>query len=108
MQHRQGRITASATKNACHTNPANPAISVINQICYPLLQKKFEKMHTKRGKKDEPIILQSYDNYMKTVLKHEDFALKPSGLWVNPQYPHIGASPAGIAVFVSRHSCSGS
>ena len=32
---RCGRITASKFKNACHTDPASPSISLIMAICYP-------------------------------------------------------------------------
>ena len=33
--HRVGRIGASISKLACHTNPAQPSQSLIKTICYP-------------------------------------------------------------------------
>ena len=34
-RHRAGRIGASISKAACHTNPAQPSQSLIKTICYP-------------------------------------------------------------------------
>ena len=34
-RHRAGRIGASISKPACHTNPAQPSQSLIKTICYP-------------------------------------------------------------------------
>ena len=35
--HRAGRLTSSRMKALCHTDPANPSVSLIKQICYPHL-----------------------------------------------------------------------
>ena len=32
---RTGRMTATKFKRACHTNPANPSLSLIMSICHP-------------------------------------------------------------------------
>lgn len=36
FMYRSGRITASKMKAACHTDPANPSVSLVNSICYPM------------------------------------------------------------------------
>ena len=35
FKYRSGRITASRMKSVCHSDPANPAQSLIKVICYP-------------------------------------------------------------------------
>lgn len=35
LKYRAGRVTASRMKAACHTDPTNPAQSLIKCICYP-------------------------------------------------------------------------
>ena len=91
---RTGRITASRMKSVCKTPLEKPARSLINGICYPTTQ-KFSNNATKWGCDHERDAVKAYCEEMKT--KHENFKCTPSGLVINPSFPHIGASPDSFA-----------
>ena len=48
----------------------------------------------KWGIANESIAREEYINAMS--IKHENFTCDLSGLWINPLYPHLGASPYGV------------
>lgn len=92
---RQGRITASMFHAVSRTPLASPAASVVNRIV--------DKGSTKRSFAPPPLQwgIDHEDNarnvYVELVKDdHSEFACSPAGLFVNPDYPHLGASPDGV------------
>lgn len=92
-KQRAGRITASNFKSACHTNISRPSPSLIKRICYPE-STKFSSAATAWGCKNETNARKAY--LEKTNRCHDDFSICDSGLQINKQWPHIGASPDGL------------
>ena len=90
FKHRAGRIGASQSKSACHTNPALPSQSLIKRICYPELA-KFSTRATEHGCKHEAFAIQSYEELMKT--KHINFKVKECGLIINEDMLWLHATP---------------
>ena len=89
---RAGRITASRMKSVCHSDPANPAQSLIKVICYPEAF-KFVSAATSWGCRHEKCARDTYVSHM--MAKHIGFEVSDSGLVINPAWSHIGASPDG-------------
>lgn len=89
---RAGRITASRMKAACSTPPENPSQSLIKNICYPL-SAGFTSKATTWGCDHEQQALTCYHQKMHS---HTNFRCETSGFVINPELPHIGATPDGI------------
>ena len=64
FRHRSGRIGASKSRAACHTNPSQPSQSLIKSIFYPHLF-RFNTAATIHGCKHEESAIQTYTSYMK-------------------------------------------
>lgn len=80
-------------KAVCHTDSSNPSKSLIKRICYPELF-VFTSKQTDWGWKNEKL---AREEYMKAARKdHENLEVVENGLFINPKWPHIGASPDGI------------
>lgn len=94
---RAGRITASKLYSVCHTNPLQPAISVITAVCYPKRSKKTTAA-MEWGIANEKTARLCYAE--KQSSKHVQFKVEESGLHIHPSYPHMAASPDGICVCV--------
>ncbi|XP_060771536.1 uncharacterized protein LOC132882266 [Neoarius graeffei] len=92
FQMRAGRVTASRFKAAARTDPANPSKSLIKQICYPQAY-KFTSAATEWGCQHENEARNVYKAHV--AMQHRDFMVEDSGLIINPDYPHLGASPDG-------------
>lgn len=90
FKHRAGRIGASQSKAACHTNPALPSQSLIQAICYPELS-KFSTKATEHGCKHEALAIRTYEEFMKT--KHTNFKVIQCGLIINEEMPWLHATP---------------
>ena len=90
--HRAGRITSSRMKAACHSDPANPSLSLIKQICYPNLF-RFSTQATKWGCDHESV---ARELYIKAMEEHEDFSCVISGLFIHEEYQFLAATPDGI------------
>ncbi|EDO30936.1 predicted protein [Nematostella vectensis] len=95
---RAGRITSSKFHQACHTNPLSPSVSLIKDVCYG---SKFLTAAVRWGRTHEKDALDKYKQAMKD--KHQDFHINESGLFINPDHPHLGASPDAI----SSRKCHG-
>ncbi len=92
FKFRSGRITASDMKSVCHTDAANPAQSVIKQICYPH-SFKFSSTQTEWGCAHEKPGKNRYESTMKGL--HNNFSVLNTGLIINPEWPYLGATPDG-------------
>jgi len=46
------------------------------------------------GITNEPIACKAYADRMQAV--HDDFVYECAGLFINPAFPHLGASPNGL------------
>ena len=67
FKYRAGRITASRMKSVCHSDPANPAQSLIKVICYPEAF-KFVSAATSWGCRHEKCARDTYVSHM--MAKH--------------------------------------
>ena len=90
---RAGRITASRMRAVCHTQLTSPSRSLILAICNPL-SIRFISKATEWGCRHEKTARETYLNIMKK--KHDNFSVQDCGLFIHPQYPHLGATPDGI------------
>lgn len=93
FKYRAGRITASNMKAVCRTNSMNPSKSLIKKICYPDLF-VFNSKQTDWGRKHEKLAVEKYIKAEKK--NHENLQVSGNGLFINPRWPHIGASPDSI------------
>ncbi|PFX11983.1 hypothetical protein AWC38_SpisGene24131 [Stylophora pistillata] len=89
FEHRAGRIGASQSKSACHTNPALPSQSLIKQICYQELA-KFSTEATEHGCRHKAFAIRTYEEFMKT--HHVNFKVKECGLAINEDMPWLHAT----------------
>ena len=90
FKHRAGRIGASQSKAASHSNPALPSNSLIQSICYPELNKlNTDAIH--HGCKHEQDVVNAYEKVMNE--KHVNFRVVRCGLFINKQYPWLHAPP---------------
>ena len=89
-RHRAGRVGASISKAASHTNPAQPSQSLIKTICYPNIF-KFSNAATEHGCKHESIAIKAYEKVMKE--KHTNIHVKTCGTFINQKYSWLHATP---------------
>ena len=93
FQQRSGRVTASKLKAAVHTNIVQPSLSLIMSICYPE-SRQFHSKATSWGCEHEKTARDAYVTLKKK--DHNNLDVRTCGLFINPSYPHFGASPDGI------------
>ena len=91
-KHRKGRITASKIFSVCHTSLTKPSKVLINSILQE--NPRVHAASLEWGIKNESIAREKYRNEVCT--QHESFKLELAGLFVNPSYPYLGASPDGL------------
>ena len=92
FKFRAGRVIASRMKAVCRTDINHPSRSLIS-ICYPEAF-SFTSTQTDWGCKHEK---QAQEKYVKaTKPSHINLKISENGLFINPQWPFIGASPNGI------------
>ena len=89
-RHRAGRIGASLSKQASHTNPAQPSQSLINTICYPKLF-TFTSAATEHGCRHERLAITTFEETMKT--KHKNFKIQQCGTFIHPEHQWLHATP---------------
>ena len=92
FKYRAGRVTASRMKAVCHTDSTNPSQSLVKSICYPDAF-TFTSKQTNWGCKHEK---QARERYTASNCNHVNLRVKENGLFINPLWPFIGASPDGI------------
>ncbi|XP_014673897.1 PREDICTED: uncharacterized protein LOC106814124 [Priapulus caudatus] len=93
FRFRSGRVTASRMKNVCRSNPDQPSQSLIKAVCYPEAG-SFAVAATKWGCTHEDTARRMYIDRMQE--SHHSFELTSAGFFINPQFPHIGATPDGL------------
>ena len=98
--HRAGRIGASISKLACHTNPAQPSQSLIKAICYSNLF-KFSTAAMEHGCRREDQAIETFENFMRK--KHIGYRTIKCGVFINKQFPWLDATPD----FLSWCKCPG-
>ena len=89
FNHRAGRIGASMSKLANHTNPALPSQSLVKSICY-LHVFKFSTAATEYGCKHEKKAILEFENNMKVL--HKNFRTIKCGMFINKEYPWLHAT----------------
>ena len=92
---RAGRIIASRFHRITHTNPHMPAISLINNICYPETY-KFTSKATTYGCIHEKDAVDAYTLQLRSDGKHDDVNVMTSGFFVSISKHFIGASPDAL------------
>ena len=77
----------------CHTNLADPSQSLIKSICYPETF-QFTSKATEWGCSHEKLAKEMYEKVSKS--QHQNFSIEENGLFINLEWPYIGASPDDI------------
>ena len=90
FQHRAGRIGASVSKAAVHTDSELPLQSLIKTICYPELF-RFSTAATEHSCRHEEDAISVFEKVMRT--RHEHFKIQRCGMFVNKDYPWLHATP---------------
>ena len=90
FKHRAGRIGASQSKAAAHSDPALPSQSLIQRICYPELHKVNTKA-VRYGCKHEASAISAFEESMKKI--HTNFKVIKCGLFINEENPWMHATP---------------
>ena len=91
---RSGRITASKFMSVCHTDPANPSVSLIMSICHPE-SFHFTTAATEWGCQHEKNAVQKYKT--KNQSNHVEFNLTSAGFFISTKVS-LGRS-------ITRWSC---
>ena len=91
FRHRAGRIGASVSGTAFHTNLAQPSQSLIKTICYPHLYKAQSSKAIRHGRRYEDYAIKAYETQMKAT--HVNFQLQRCGLFINKEHPFLHATP---------------
>ena len=102
FKHCAGRIGASQSKSASHSNPALPSQSLIQNLCYPELNRFFSKA-VQHGCDQDAI--KAYEEQMKKV--HTNFKVIPCGLMVNEDHPWLHATPDFLCTCDCHGDCCG-
>ena len=100
FHHRAGRIGASLSKSASHTDPSQPSQSLIKSICYPEIF-KFTNAATEYGCQHEEAAIKLFEIDMKK--KHVNYKAIQCGMFINKHSPFIHATPD----FLSSCECCG-
>ena len=90
FKHRAGRIGASQSKAAAHSDPALPSQSLILRICYPELHKVNTKA-VRHGCRHEASAIRAFEESMKNT--HVNFKVIKCGLFINQEHPWMHATP---------------
>ena len=93
-KYRVGRITASNFAAVSKAKLSPPPMSLIKKIMGETSTDINRVPALKWGVTNEPIACNAY--IQKSRSAHEGFSFQPAGLFVNPNFPHLGASPDGI------------
>ena len=93
FRFRSGRVTASKMKRICRSNPDQPSQSLVKAVCYPEAA-SFTVAATQWGCKHEEVARAKYVEQMQA--SHHNFQMELSGFVINPDFPHIGATPDGM------------
>lgn len=92
FQHRRGRLTASRFYSICRTKIQNPSQSLISAIFQLKTGPKTAAITW--GEENKHVARQEYTE--ASTRTHTSFLIKSAGLYINPKYPHLGASPDGL------------
>ena len=94
FSHRKGRITASKFSAVCHTSILSPSQALVEGILKEQNSGKRGIPDLDWGLEKEPCAREEYRQEMKKT--HVNFKIEQVGLFVNPLYLHLGASPDGL------------
>ena len=89
---RTGRVTASKAYQVCHTNPSQPSMSLIHDICTPKVSRK-GTASMRWGIENEK---KAQDLYVKRMIEqgcHQHFRFEQCGFFINPPVPFLWSFP---------------
>ena len=92
FKYRSGHIIASQLHQVCHTNPHQPALSLVRKVCYPEAY-NFATAAASYGSTNEAKGITAYKSHMTG---HSDLSIKACGLFVDQTAPFLGASPDAL------------
>ena len=92
FEHRKGRVTASRFGSVYHTHVDAPSKSLVKSITQQKPTPKVAAMEW--GIRNEARARQEYIDTVQA--SHTAFKVETTGLHVNPEFPHLGASPDGL------------
>ncbi|XP_019861952.1 PREDICTED: uncharacterized protein LOC109590481 [Amphimedon queenslandica] len=94
FEHRKGRITASKFHAVRVTSISSPSVSLLKSFIGNQTSKSATIPSLQWGIENEEIARKAYIDTMSDG--HCNISFMPAGLHVNPDFPHLGASPDGI------------
>ncbi len=95
FHYRAGRIGASASKAACHTNPAQPSKLLINSILYPNIF-QLSNEATEYGKRHEEAAIKEFKGIM--TKQHKKYAVSKCGTFISEENPWLLVTPDLMSV----------
>lgn len=97
FQHRCGRITASKFRSVRFTALSSPSMSLLKSLMSSEPSSSSVTIPAlKWGIDSESNARIAYVDAVRN--EHENIQCYPAGFHINPEYPHLGASPDGIIV----------
>ena len=93
FKYRTGRITASKFSPVSRAHIHNPPVSLVKDL---MKENRFNSCKVPAlqwGISNEPNACKAF---MKGKKQHEEFCYQPAGLFINPDFPHLSASPDGL------------
>ncbi|EDO41537.1 predicted protein [Nematostella vectensis] len=95
FRHRAGRIGASVSKQASHTNSAQPSQTLVKSICYPDIF-QFHSAATDHGCKHEQDAINAFREKMK--ISHLNYQTIECGMFVHQDFPWLHGTPDFLSV----------
>ena len=92
FEHRRGRLTASRFLSICKTKVESPSKSLIDVVLQRTSPPKSQALRW--GIEKEEVARRQYEQISSK--KHTSFCVGTTGLHINPDHPHLGASPDGL------------
>ena len=94
FKYRTGRITASKFARVSRACIHNPPASLVMDLMKESHFNSSKVPALQWGISNEPIACSAYIE--RAQEEHEEFSYQPAGLFINPDFPHLGASPDGL------------
>ena len=95
FEHRAGRITASKFSAASKAKLHPPPACLVDEIVTGGNTARLSNVPAIQWDiKNEPIAREAY--LIEAQQCHVNLSYRPTGLYINPEYPHLGASPDGL------------
>ena len=94
FKHRKGRITASKFRAVRFTSLSSPSVTLLKSFTSDQDSNSAKIPSLQWGLENEDIARKAYIDAVSGA--HLNLSFTAAGLHINPDFPHLGASPDGI------------